>query len=189
MGANQPAATAWLQLIQFADQQELPVGDEQLIVSILQQKLYVYRQGQCTQQYAVSTSKHGPGQLTGSYQTPIGIHSISEKIGADVPINGILKGRSYTGECYPIESATHYSDQQQNLPDVITSRILWLKGLEPGLNAGGAVDSKQRYIYIHGTADEAHIGQPASIGCIRMLNQDVVTLFEQVNEGTLVNIF
>ena len=180
------AEVAWLQLIQFADRKDLPVGKEQLIISIQQQKLYLYQKGLCTQQYPVSTSKYGQGQQSGSYQTPIGVHCISEKIGAGAPINSIFKARQLTGQCAVINTSKVDSENQ---PDVITSRIMWLKGIEPGLNAGGVVDSKQRYIYIHGTADEAQIGTPASIGCIRMLNKDVINLFEQANEGTLVNIF
>ena len=60
--------------------------------------------------------------------------------------------------------------------DVITTRILWLDGLEIGKNKGGNVDSKSRYIYIHGTAEEGLIGEPASLGCIRMKNADVICL-------------
>ena len=71
---------------------------------------------------------------------------------------------------------------------MITSRIMWLEGMEPGKNQGGYVDTYNRYIYIHGTSDEEHIGTPASIGCIRMLNQDVVELYRLVDAGTEVLI-
>ena len=83
-------------------------------------------------------------------------------------------------QCIPDE---HSSDE-----DVITTRILWLEGLETGVNQGGQYDSLDRYIYIHGTSDEAHIGQPASIGCIRMKNEEVIDLFNRVEEGSLVLI-
>ena len=72
--------------------------------------------------------------------------------------------------------------------DTITSRILWLEGLEEGFNKGGNLDSKYRYIYIHGTHEEGLIGQKASHGCIRMFNNDVIDLFERVQEGTYVLI-
>lgn len=67
--------------------------------------------------------------------------------------------------------------------DLITSRILWLEGIEPD-NA----NTKQRFIYIHGTRHEDRIGRPDSHGCIRMRNADVIELFDLVQEGTLVRI-
>tara|TARA_A100000164_G_C21525731_1_gene593628 strand:+ start:224 stop:532 length:309 start_codon:yes stop_codon:yes gene_type:complete len=72
--------------------------------------------------------------------------------------------------------------------DLVTSRILWLDGLEIGANKGPGIDSFQRYIYIHGTQEEGLIGQKASHGCIRMFNSDVVYLYELVEKGTKVYI-
>ena len=72
--------------------------------------------------------------------------------------------------------------------DEITSRILWLDGLESGFNNGGVHDSYTRYIYIHGTSDEMRIGQPVSHGCIRMKNLDVIELFDEVLINDLVII-
>ena len=72
--------------------------------------------------------------------------------------------------------------------DWILSRIIWLRGLEEGRNQGGSVDTQSRYIYIHGTPEEDRIGQPASHGCIRMRNDDVIELFELVNPGTPVEV-
>jgi len=46
----------------------------------------------------------------------------------------------------------------------------------------------QRYIYIHGTPDESHLGKPLSHGCIRMSNNDVIELFNLVPIGIIVNI-
>ena len=62
--------------------------------------------------------------------------------------------------------------------DVITSRILWLKGYEDGINKGNNVDSYSRYSYIHGTAHEDKIGAPDSHGCVRMNNDDIIELFD-----------
>ena len=72
--------------------------------------------------------------------------------------------------------------------DFVTSRIMWLEGMEEGLNKGGNVDSYKRYIYIHGTQEEGLIGSKASHGCIRMFNNDVIDLFAKVNIGTKVLI-
>ena len=79
-------------------------------------------------------------------------------------------------------------ERQNNENDYVTSRILWLDGLEEGHNKGGNVDSFKRYIYIHGTHEEGLIGEKASHGCIRMFNNDVIELFSYIPEETEVNI-
>jgi lipoprotein-anchoring transpeptidase ErfK/SrfK len=56
------------------------------------------------------------------------------------------------------------------------------------VNLGAGVDTYKRYIYIHGTHEEGLIGQPVSHGCVRMRNQDVVELFDQLSEKALVLI-
>ena len=67
--------------------------------------------------------------------------------------------------------------------DLITSRILWLDGLDEH-NA----NTRDRFIYIHGTKHEDKIGRPDSHGCIRMRNADVIELFDLVDEETPVVI-
>lgn len=132
-------------------------------------------------QFPVSTSRHGLGQQQGSYRTPAGIHRIAQKIGAGEPIGRVFRAREASSElCLPGKALVD--------EDVITTRILWLDGLEEGRNRGGDVDSHDRYIYIHGTSDEGRIGQPASIGCIRMYNHDVIRLFDSVAVDDLVII-
>ena len=92
-------------------------------------------------------------------------------------------GRRPTGEVCTPERARAEPDR-----DWMLSRILWLRGLERGRNRLGRVDSMRRYIYIHGTPDEAALGTPASHGCMRMRNADVIALFERVEPGTRVEI-
>jgi lipoprotein-anchoring transpeptidase ErfK/SrfK len=153
-------------------------------VSIADQKLYLCdTDGSELSEYPVSTSKFGAGNADGSNQTPLGLHRIADKIGGAMPVNEVFIGRVPQGsleEC--IERGAELPD------DVITSRILWLEGMEPGRNRGGYVDSYQRYIYIHGTSDEDNIGTPASIGCIRMRNNDIVELYRLVDIGSEVLI-
>jgi lipoprotein-anchoring transpeptidase ErfK/SrfK len=60
--------------------------------------------------------------------------------------------------------------------------------MEEGKNKGKGIDSYMRYIYIHGTSEEGWIGEPASHGCIRMKNKDVIDLFKEVSIGTFVLI-
>ena len=139
--------------------------------------------GQVLHSYSVSTSKYGTGSQNNTNKTPLGLHRIKDKIGGAMPINEVFIGRTPHGtleEC--IERGVELPD------DVITSRIMWLEGMQPGMNQGGYVDTYQRYIYIHGTSDEENIGTPVSMGCIRMLNEDVVELFRLVESGTEVMI-
>jgi len=129
--------------------------------------------------YPVSTSKYGIGNQAGSNKTPLGRHYIKNKIGDGAPLGMIFKARQPMGRVVKINA---------EVGDFVTTRIMWLKGLEPGKNSGRGIDSYKRYIYIHGTADENKIGQPASHGCVRMYNSDVIDLFDRVTEGTQVYI-
>lgn len=153
-------------------------------VNVSQQQLRLLDEdGNLIHQYPVSTSKYGTGNQNGSEQTPLGLHRIKDKLGGAMPVNEVFIGRLPHGnldEC--IERGVELPD------DVIMSRIMWLEGMEPGRNKGGFVDTYQRYIYIHGTNHEGDIGKPSSIGCIRMLNKDIVELFRLVDVGTEVLI-
>jgi len=133
--------------------------------------------------YAISSAANGPGELMDSECTPRGHHVIAEKIGAGCVPNTVFVGRRATGEIY--SPAMRSADPQR---DWILTRILWLSGTEPGRNCGGNVDSKARYIYIHGTPDDTPMSIPGSRGCIRMRNRDIVELFELVDVGTTVEL-
>ena len=153
-------------------------------INVTQQRLDLLdKAGKLLQQYPVSTSKYGTGCEKGSEKTPLGLHRIKDKLGGAMPVNEVFIGR------IPHGNLEECRQRGVDLPDdVIMSRILWLEGMEPGRNQGGYVDSYQRYIYIHGTNHEENIGTPASIGCIRMRNDDVVDLFRQVDVGSEVLI-
>ena len=154
-----------------------------IVVDISTQKLFFLKKGKIEEIYNVSTSVYGTGSEVNSFKTPLGRHKISEKIGEGLPEGAILKGRSWTGAI-----ANIIKEPIDTEFDVVTSRILWLTGLEAGKNKGPGVDSKSRYIYIHGTAEEGLIGKPASDGCVRMYNDDVITLFDKVDTNTEVLI-
>lgn len=154
-----------------------------LDISIAAQCLTVMDSGKEMRRYPVSTAKNGTGEQRGSECTPLGWHSIRAKIGSEQPVNSVFKGRRPTGEIYSNELGRLYPQR-----DWILTRILWLGGLEPGKNRYGNVDTCWRYIYIHGTSDEALIGCPVSHGCIRMKNIDMLDLFERVQAGVKVCI-
>lgn len=139
--------------------------------------------GQRVASYVISSGEKGAGERKGSFQTPRGKHVVRAKLGHDLPLNAVLVGRRPTGEIYSSALAQAHPKR-----DWILTRILWLSGLEPGVNRLGEVDTMRRYIYIHGTPDGEPMGVPASHGCIRMRNDDIADLFDRVSTGTPVNI-
>ena len=157
--------------------------DAYLDISLQHQQLQIIVQGRVEQSYPVSTAKNGAGQQMGSECTPLGWHKIRAKIGAGLPINSVFVGRRPTGEIYSQHLARQYPQR-----DWILSRILWLNGLEPGVNRYKDVDSGWRYIYIHGTPDHLFAPRPESHGCIRMKNTDIIDLFNQIPVGIKVFI-
>ena len=156
---------------------------EIIFVSIKNQKLYHIKNNRVINNFSISSSKYGTGNKNGSNKTPLGLHKIKEKYGEGVPINGKMVGRIFYNQI-----ANIYKDTTESKTDDITSRILWLEGIEKGKNKGEGIDSYNRYIYIHGTSEEGKLGAPASHGCIRMKNKDVIDLYNKVEVGTLVLI-
>ena len=142
-------------------------------VSVYDQRLILTRDGEELRSYPISTSRFGIGTEEGSLKTPLGRFRIAEKIGDGAATGTIFKARVALGP----------DDPPPDTEDFITSRILWLDGLEEE-NA----NTRNRFIYIHGTKHEDEIGTPASHGCIRMRNADVIELFELVDETTQVVI-
>jgi hypothetical protein len=155
-----------------------------LVVDTTGQKMLLLEQGKVAGEWVISTAAKGVGSQKGSDQTPLGVHRIAQKIGAGAAFGAIFKSRQDTGRIANILTRP----DQNSADDSVTSRVMWLDGLEPGVNKGGNVDSHERFIYIHGTDEEGKLGRPASHGCIRMRNQDVIDLFDRVDENTLVVI-
>ena len=147
-----------------------------LAVSISRQTVSLFEENRFVKKLPCSTSRFGIGQIEGSNRTPLGLHCIAEKIGGGAPAGTVFKSRQIVGHT----SQPEFADAK------ITTRIMWLEGLEPGFNRDGNVDSRRRYIYIHGTADQETIGEPASCGCIHLADADLLWLFDRVACGTLV---
>lgn len=155
-----------------------------IVISIAQQTLSLFDEDRrLLRRYAVSTASNGAGEQSGSYRTPRGRHVVRAKIGTGQPENAVFVARRPSGEIYSPELGAAYPGR-----DWILTRILWLSGCEPGRNRLGCVDTMRRYIYIHGCPDGATMGVPASHGCIRMRNADIVELFERVPIHTAVEI-
>ncbi len=159
----------------------LNIDGDVLYVSVRSQLMYHVKGRSMLKEYTISTAAKGLGGEQDSYRTPTGLHYVRERFGGGLPPWSILQDRVATGE---IADSTAVGTR-----DVITSRILWLSGMESGLNEGGNVDSYARWIYIHGTAVERSLGTPCSHGCIRMRNRDVIELFDRIPIGALVVIY
>lgn len=148
-------------------------GNRHLIVDVPRQTLRLLEEEQILSTWKVSTSKFGIGTEEGSFRTPTGRFLIVEKIGGGLPPWSVFRSRIPTGK-----TATPGGDE-----DLILTRILWLGGLDPENG-----NTRGRHIYFHGTNREDLIGTPASHGCIRLANADMIELFDLVTEGTPVDI-
>ncbi|MCG8404435.1 MAG: L,D-transpeptidase [Phycisphaerales bacterium] len=151
-----------------------------LWVSVARQNLVGIEKGRVKFVYVCSTAAKGTGNRENSYQTPLGWHEVAERYGNGLPWGAVLSERKYTGKIWRPENQTS--------KDLILSRIMWLRGLERGVNRGPNIDSHARYIYIHGTPAEDKLGRPASLGCVRLSNDDVIELFGVAESGTKILI-
>lgn len=161
------------------------MGILRLTVDLAAQRLTVWDGARARRHYPVSTAANGPGEIEGSGCTPRGRHRVRAKIGAGAPAGSVFRARRVCAETplYTPEAAARFPGR-----DWITSRILWLSGLEPGRNRLGCVDSMRRYIYIHGSPHVESLGQPASHGCVRLRDADVIELFDLIPVGTEVEL-
>lgn len=153
----------------------MPAGSVLLEVRVAEQRLVAWSAGRERVTCRVSTARKGVGGREGSHCTPAGWHVIASCIGAGLRRGSVLVSRRFTGEVLP---RTQWSSVDG--PDRILTRILWLRGLEPGRNRGPGVDSYRRFIYLHGTNQEQLLGRPVSHGCIRVGNDDLLALFNRV---------
>lgn len=175
-----PVPTELMAALRDAGWSDHVKGDRAVWVSCAKQQLVVIQNGQIVALYPCSTAAKGAGNREGSYQTPLGWHEIDERFGDGLPWGAVFKERIFTGRTW--------QPGQPTGDDMILTRILWLRGREPGVNQGLGIDSHDRYIYIHGTPEEHKIGRPASRGCVRLTNSDMIDLFDRTPSGTPILI-
>lgn len=156
--------------------------NEVLTISIARQRMVYWRDGQVAGTFAISTGRRPPSCLVDSLGTPTGLHAVADRIGEGEPMGTVFRGRVSLGCVYSEMSA------EKQVTNLITTRIMRLRGLDEGHNAGPGCDTYDRLIYFHGTNHEEMIGQPNSAGCIELTNEEVLELFEVVPEGSLVLI-
>jgi len=152
-------------------------------IDLKTQRLRLLLAGRVVFSCLISSGKNGIGEQFGSGQTPRGWFRVRIKVGHDAPLNAVFVGRRLTGEVYSPALARAFPER-----DWILTRILWLTGMESGRNRGAQVDTLRRFIYLHGCPDSCAMGVAASHGCIRMRNQDIITLFNQIDNGIYLKI-
>ncbi len=153
------------------------------VISIAEQQLSVWQDDACVYQCPISSAANGVGCVRDTGCTPMGKHYVRAAIGAGMPASTVFKARRPTGELWSPELAANHPNR-----DWILGRILWLSGMESGINRGGFVDTFARYIYCHGAPDDGVTGVPASHGCIRLRVSDIVPVFEYLAYGSIVDI-
>lgn len=156
---------------------ELPpegVPPQRVVIGVAQQKMVIFDWKKPKKMYPVSTSKFGLGNQPGSWKTPVGQMEVVKVIGKGLVPGSRLKARQPTGEVVPVNAPGR---------DAIVTRVLILKGVEKG-NA----NTRQRFIYIHGTPAEDKLESPASWGCIRMASTDIIELCEWLRPGARVDV-
>nr|MBA4405200.1 hypothetical protein [Nanoarchaeum sp.] len=159
---------------EVVDHYSVPEDDHVLVLLGDLQRLYLLdRDGSLEKEYGVSTSKNGFSNRYESNKTPHGIHRIADKYGTNARYGTIFDVRRRTKKVFKSESGKA----------LVTSRVMMIEGAEQRNR-----NTYSRDIYIHGTNKESAVGRPASLGCIRMKNRDVIELYDIVREGTYVNI-
>lgn len=153
-------------------------------VDVAAQRMTATKGGRVVGTWPVSTARAGVGGEEGSGKTPPGRHRVCARFGARAPLGQVfVSRRAVKGR---VLAPADWADGGEG--DLVLSRILWLEGLEEGVNRGPGVDSRARYIYIHGTNHEARLGTPASHGCIRMGNRAVAELFALVRAAARTEV-
>lgn len=156
----------------FAAPPTITASDLVLSVSVPEQKMLVTQGGKILKTYTISTSKFGIGTEYGSNKTPPGWHKVHSRYGKNAALGQVFRSRvAKKGEILEGDKLLEGDE------DLVLTRILWLEGIEKGKNTGGKIKSLERCFYIHGTNQESKLGTPASHGCIRMYNKDVIELF------------
>ncbi len=158
----------------------LPFDGWLAIVNVPEQLLILMHRGCEQQSYPISTSRYGISCAEGSYKTPSGWHEIADRIGYGSTLGTVFTSREPDGR---VRDESEWRRDSRDDEDLVMTRILRLRGLEPGVNAGAAVDSYRRYIYIHGTNHEIDLGRAESMGCIRMGNRDVAAMADLIGHS------
>ncbi len=156
------------------------MSNRRLVVKTSKQIAELWVNNSLKKKYLISTAKNGIGCDEGSNCTPTGKLRVAQKIGDGLPLGTVLKARVPIGEIWTNDPQNSLS---KAIEDLVLTRVLWLEGAEAHNS-----NTLNRYIYLHGTNQENLLGTPVSHGCIRFRNEDIVELFEVLEEGDGVEV-
>ena len=139
-----------------------PIGTS-ILIKKSEFRLYLLESGNVVQSWPIALGKNeGQKRVSGDMKTPDG----------SFPIDEILDASYWTHD---------FGDGKGEIEGAYGPYFI---SLDTSNLSGGAWDG----IGIHGTHDPASIGTRASEGCIRMHNNDLLTLKNQISVGTQVTI-
>ena len=150
------------------------MGRRKLIIDVEQQKARLYEGRLLKSEFNISTGKRGIGNKEGSNRTPIGKLRVSEKFGGGMPLHTVFNDRVASGL---------WDGQERDGQSPVLTRILWLEGAERHNS-----NTKDRYIYLHGTSHASKLGTPNSEGCIVFSPEDIVKIYDALQVGDEVKI-
>jgi lipoprotein-anchoring transpeptidase ErfK/SrfK len=159
-------------------------GEDLLIVWGPTQTGYYTQDGKSSSKtFKVSTGSNGFGNEPDNKQTPMGLLQISGKIKGK-PFE-VLVGKTPTGTILGPNMDSSRIDQRgkKHVAEVLTG-ILELSGLEPCNK-----NAFSRNIYFHGTNKENKLGGAHSNGCVRVSNDEIQWLINNISKGTKVYIY
>lgn len=143
--------------------------------------------------FPCSTAKTGFSNQSGGLHggTATGLHQIVAKEGDGEPLYTVFARRKSEGGLsnpMPVVSPETGNKVVLGGPNdganaAVLTRVILMDGMQPENRL-----TYERNIYIHGTNRERDLGKPASGGCIRVANENVVKLFNAVMESDLVFI-
>jgi len=146
-----------------------------LIIKTELQCAELWEDKQLVKSYRISTALNGLGCRENSFCTPSGKLKVASKIGEGLPLGAVLRSRVPTGEIWSSEAGHPLANSTE---DLVLTRLLWLAGAEVH-NA----NTLGRFVYLHGTNQESLLGQPASHGCIRFSNSDILEIYDWLQTG------
>jgi len=145
-------------------------GDTILVLDGSNQSLKLLTAGNLAKDFVCSTAANGFGNQSGSGETSTGLMRVRGKVGQGQPKYMVFKGLSPTG---------HILGPNEGKKAWVLTRALTLTGLQRDNR-----NVSSRAIYIHGTNRESVLGVPASGGCIRVSNDDILWAFDNISIGT-----
>lgn len=148
------------------------------------QKMYYTEDGiNLIKDFPISTGKKGFGNEEGMGKTAVGLMKIARKIQAPEKYQVLVGKKPYNSVLKPNTLSKRIVDGKPHYAEVTTG-LIELVGLE---NCNK--NTFNRAIYIHGTNLENSLGKPASGGCVRTKNNDILWLINNIKNNTYVYVY